>query len=168
MAYYKEIVTKTVIGKGKKTIRAVNVASLNGSIDNVLGCWVINHRFKGFIKDSVIYLSGSYDVNIWYSYDNNSKTNVMINNYSYEEPMNVRINDNSSISNDSEIIVRALNQPSVTNVEIDGNEIKINIESEMGVDVIGDSVVRVSTTDDYDDYEEIIDEDVNVSDDYLK
>lgn len=168
MAYFKEIVTKTVIGKGKKTIKSVNIATLNGNIDNVLGCWVINHRFKGYVKDNSIYLSGSYDINIWYSYDNNSKTNVIVNNYTYEEPMNVRINNSSNISSDSEIIVRALNQPSVTNVEIEGNEIKINLESEMGVEVIGDSVVRVSTTDDYDDYEEIIDEDINVSDDYLK
>lgn len=168
MAYYKEIVTKAVIGKGKKTIKSVNVAELNGNIDNVLGCWVINHRFKGYVKDNSIYLSGSYDINIWYSYDNNSKTNVIVNNYTYEEPMNVRINNSSNISQDSEIIVRALNQPSVTNVEIEGKEIKINLESEMGVEVIGDSVVRVSTTDDYDDYEEIIDEDIIVNDDYLK
>ncbi len=168
MAYYKEIVTKTVIGKGKKTIKSVNVAMINGNIDNVLGCWVINHRFKGYVKDNSIYLSGSYDINIWYSYDNNSKTNVIVNNYTYEEPMNVRINNSSNITSDSEIIVRALNQPSVTNVEIEGNNIKINLESEMGVEVIGDSVVRVSTTDDYDDYEEIIDDDINVSDDYLK
>lgn len=168
MAYYKEIVTKAVIGKGKKTIKSVNVANLNGNIDNVLGCWVINHRFRGYVRDNGIILTGSYDINIWYSYDNNSKTNVIVNNYTYEEPMNVRINNNSNISSDSEIIVRVLNQPSVTNVDIEGNEIKINLESEMGVEVIGDSLVRVSTTDEYDDYEEIIDEEINVSDDYLK
>ncbi len=168
MAYFKEIVTKAVIGKGKKTIKSVNEAILNGNIDNVLGCWVINHRFKGYVRDNGIYLSGSYDINIWYSYDNNSKTNVIVNNYTYEEPMNVKINNSSNISNDSEIIVRVLNQPSVTNVDVEGNKIKIDLESEMGVEVIGDSVVRVSTTDDYDDYEEIIDDDINVSDDYLK
>lgn len=168
MANYREIVTKAVIAKGKKLFTTESSVTVNNKPSTILGCWVINHNFNGVKTGDTIKITGSYDVNIWYSYDNNSKTNVMINNYSYEEPMNVRINDNSSISNDSEIIVRALNQPSVTNVEIEGSEIKINIESEMGVEVIGDSVVRVSTTDDYDDYEEIIDEDINVSDDYLK
>lgn len=168
MAYYKEIVTKTVIGKGKKRIKMINEAMINNGVDNVLGCWVINHRFTGIVKNESIYISGNYDINIWYSYDNNTKTNVIVNNYSYEEPMNVRINDNSKIKSDSEIIVRALNQPSVVNVDVNDNKLSIEVTSEMGVEVIGDSIVRVSTTDDYDDYEEIVDEEViEVNPDYL-
>ena len=46
MTYYKEIVTKAVIGKGKKTIREERQINLGDKIDNVLGCWVINHNFK--------------------------------------------------------------------------------------------------------------------------
>lgn len=174
MAYFKEIVTKTVIGKGKKKISKINEAIINGGVDNVLGCWVINHRFSGGIKNNNIIINGNYDINIWYSYDNNTKTNVIVNNYSYEEVMNVRINDNSKITNDSEIIVRALNQPSVVNVDVLDNKLSIDVVSEMGVEVIGDSIVRVSTTDEYDDYEEIIDEEVinedeiNINPDYLK
>jgi len=45
MAYYKEIVTKAVIGKGKKTIREDREVSFGDRLDNVLGCWVINHTF---------------------------------------------------------------------------------------------------------------------------
>lgn len=169
MAYYKEIVTKAVIGKGKKTIIKEHVVPIEGNIDNVLGCWVINHKFNGSTRNNTIYINGSYDINIWYSYDNNTKTNVIVNNYNYEESMNVKINSSSNLNSNSEIIVRALNQPSVTNAIVDNNTIKISLESEMGIEVIGDTVVRVSTTDDYDDYEEIIDEDNNmdINVDYL-
>mgnify|MGYP002540261519 CR=1 FL=1 len=78
MAYYKEIVTKAVIGKGKKTKKEDYVIETNEKIDNVLGCWVINHNFRGSVVNNSIIVSGSYDVNIWYSYLNNTKTKLCV------------------------------------------------------------------------------------------
>ena len=146
MAYYKEIVTKAVIGKGKKTKKEDYVIETNEKIDNVLGCWVINHNFRGSVVNNSIIVSGSYDVNIWYSYLN-------------------------SLTKDSEIIVRTLSQPSVIDVNVLDNKIKLTIEKQLGVEVIGDTTVRVSVEDSFDDYEEIdedIMDEVDVTDDYLK
>mgnify|MGYP002520059772 FL=1 len=171
MAYYKEIVTKAVIGKGKKTKSEEYVIETNEKIDNVLGCWVINHNFRGSFSNNTIVVSGSFDVNIWYSYNNNSKTNVMIKKFSYEYPMNVSIKENASLTKDSEIIVRTLEQPSVVDVSIENNNIHLTIEKQMGVEVIGDTTVRVSVEDTFDDYEEIEEdtmEEMDVTDDYLK
>ncbi len=171
MAYYKEIVTKAVIGKGKKTTKEVQTINTTENVNNVLGCWVINHSFSGVIDNGTIIVNGSYDVNVWYSYDNNTKTNVMIRRFTYSDTMNVKIKENSKLTNTSEIIVRSLSQPSVTDVSNNGSEITLNIEKQMGVEVVGDTKVRVSVADDYDDYEEIIDDnDIDVSDvtdDYL-
>lgn len=171
MAYYKEIVTKAVIGKGKKTKSEEYVIETNEKIDNVLGCWVINHNFRGNVSNNTIVVSGNFDVNIWYSYNNNSKTNVMIKKFSYEYPMNVNIKENASLTKDSEIIVRTLEQPSVVDVSIENNNIHLTIEKQMGVEVIGDTTVRVSVEDTFDDYEEIEEdtmEELDVTDDYLK
>ncbi len=171
MAYYKEIVTKAVIGKGKKTKSEEYVIETNEKIDNVLGCWVINHNFRGNVSNNTIVVSGNFDVNIWYSYNNNSKTNVMIKKFSYEYPMNVNIKENASLTKDSEIIVRILEQPSVVDVNIENNNIHLTIEKQMGVEVIGDTTVRVSVEDTFDDYEEIEEdtmEEMDVTDDYLK
>ena len=129
MAYYKEIVTKAVIGKGKKTKKEDYVIETNEKIDNVLGCWVINHN------------------------------------------LNVNIKENASLTKDSEIIVRTLSQPSVIDVNVLDNKIKLTIEKQLGVEVIGDTTVRVSVEDSFDDYEEIdedIMDEVDVTDDYLK
>ena len=42
MASYKEIVTKAIIGKGKKYFKNnYNIEAKEAT--NVLGCWVINH-----------------------------------------------------------------------------------------------------------------------------
>lgn len=168
MAYYKEIVTKAVIGKGKKTTKEkFNVDIPN--IDNVLGCWVINHNFIGNIIDGNIIVSGNYDVNIWYSYDNNTKTNVVIKTFDYSDPMKVRIKENSKLTSSSDIIVRTLNQPSVIDVVVEDSKVNLVIEKSMGVEVIGDTKVKVSVSDDYDEYEEIEDEeDIDINVNYLK
>lgn len=43
MALYKEIVTKTIIGKGKKYFKNNYTITPTDKPTTVLGCWVINH-----------------------------------------------------------------------------------------------------------------------------
>lgn len=43
MALYKEIVTKAVIGKGKKHYKNTYTITTDNTPDTVLGCWIINH-----------------------------------------------------------------------------------------------------------------------------
>ena len=43
MATYKEIVTKAIIGKGKKYFKNNYSISATDKPSTVLGCWVINH-----------------------------------------------------------------------------------------------------------------------------
>ena len=47
MATYKEIVTKAVIGKGKKYFKINYTVEVDGKPTTVLGCWVINHVLVG-------------------------------------------------------------------------------------------------------------------------
>ena len=91
MASYKEIVTKAVIGKGKKFFRDNYSVEVETTPTTVLGCWVINHKFKGFKSGDKIGVDGSYDVNIWYSYDNDSKTMVVNKKIEYNDIFNVKI-----------------------------------------------------------------------------
>ena len=64
---FKEIVTKAVIGKGKKTFKNTYNMLIENNADTILGCWVINHNFKGYETNSKIIIDGSFDVNNWYS-----------------------------------------------------------------------------------------------------
>lgn len=43
MSSYREIVTKAVLGKGKKIFNHTNFIEVEKVPSNVLGCWVINH-----------------------------------------------------------------------------------------------------------------------------
>jgi len=47
MSAYKEIVTKAVVGKGKKYYKNSYTINCDVKPNTVLGCWVINHNFKG-------------------------------------------------------------------------------------------------------------------------
>ena len=172
MAYFKEIVTKAIIGKGKKTTNLDHVIETDDNINTVLGCWVINHNFNGINTNGKILVNGEYDINVWYSYDNNTKTNVMVRKFNYSDTMNVKIKENGEVNNQTEIIVRALTQPSVTDVSVDGTTINLSVHKEMGVEVVGDAKVKVSVEEDNDDYEEILDdEDIDnseINEDYIK
>ena len=163
MSYFKEIVTKAVIGKGKKTTNLEHIIETEDNINTVLGCWVINHTFNGINNSGKVLVNGSYDINIWYSYDNNTKTNVLVKRFNYQDTMNVKIKENGDFSNSSDIIVRSLNQPSVTDVSVDGSVIKLSVHKEMGVEIVGDTKVRVSVEDEFEDYEEIVDDNEQVS-----
>lgn len=158
MESYREIVTKTVLGKAKKTFTNHYVLTPDNVPTTVLGCWVINHNFNGTKEGDKIRLKGTSDVNIWYSYDNDTKTEVSKGTISYDELVNVSRKRESNISDDSEIIVRSLKQPTCTKVEIDGNNIEYDIEKTLGVEIVGDAKVRIAVNDDEDEWEEIKDE----------
>ena len=163
---YKEIVTKAVIGKSKKFSKdSINVL-LEDNISNVLGCWVINHTYRGVNSNGKINVTGSYDINIWYSYENNTKTNVIVRTFNYSDIINVNVKE--KINDNNEIIVRSLNAPSASDVKIDGNTLNIIVEKELGVEIVGDVKVKVNIFDGFDDYEEdISSDDMDINENYL-
>jgi len=174
MANYKEIVTKAVIGKGKKDFKDVYTITTEIEPTTVLGCWVINHNFKGVKEGSTIVVSGSYDINIWYSYENDTKTDVVKETFNYKEVINFREKEGVDYT-DSSVIIRSLKEPTCKEVKIEGNKINYIVEEELGIELVGDTKVKILVDDDMDDWEEIVDEsealkkiEEEVSEDYLQ
>lgn len=168
MSNLKEIVTKAVIGKTKKTTKEILDIDINENINNVLGCWIINHNFNGYTQNGKVNVNGSYDINVWYSYDDNTKTNVLAKNFQYNEIINVKLKENESLTDDHEIIVRSLTAPSVSDVKIENSKINLKVDHELGVEVVGDTKVRINVEDDYDDYEEELDtQNIDIDENYL-
>jgi len=170
MTTLKEIVTKAVIGKTKKSSKEELTIETEASVDTILGCWVINHTFSGHEAGGKVNIDGSYDINVWYAYENNTKTNVLVRNFFYKDTVNVKLRNTASLDSTSEIIVRSLSAPSVTDVKVDGKTIKLTTEKELGVEIVGDMKVRVAVEDDYDDYDndiQIEDLPMDINDNYL-
>lgn len=154
---YKEIVTKAIIGKGKKEFRDSYELMIDNEVDNVLGCWVINHDLKGSKVNDSIRINGSYDINIWYSYDNNTKTNVISKKIYYEELVKIKIKENSDLNDNSEIIIRSLRNPSCVDVSNESKKIKYTISKELGIEIVGDAKIKIAVQNNEDDYDIIED-----------
>lgn len=174
MQSYKEIVTKAVIGKGKKHFRNTYTLTTDDDLDTVLGCWVINHNISGTNNNGMVQLKGNFDVNIWYSYDNNTKTSVVTRNISYSELVNVKLKEETTLTDSSEIIIRSLSNPSCTDVNVSGKNIEYVIEKELGIEIIGDAKIKIVIEDEEDDYD-IIEEEIDadsvvreINEDYIK
>ena len=142
MANYKEIVTKAVIGKGKKTFTSTNTIVPEVKPTTILGCWVINHNFKGVKDDGKIRIDGSYDINVWFSYDDNTKTDVVRKTNTYQE----------------EIIVRSLKQPTVIQADINDGTIIYTIEKELGIEIVGNTKVKIVVDEEEEEWD-VLDDD---------
>jgi len=158
MASYREIVTKAVISKGKKLFTHNNKISANNNPTTVLGCWVINHNFSGVRQNQNVLINGSYDINIWYSYDNDTKTDVIKETYNYTET--VKMNDPNHDYDNASIIVRSLTDPKCVKVLIEDGNINYEVELELGIELVGDTKVKIAVDDNLDDYNLIEDEPV--------
>ncbi len=157
MATYKEIVTKAIVGKGKKSYKNTYTVNVDNNVNTVLGCWVINHKFNGKEENDKIKIDGSFDVNVWYSYDNDTKTSVVTKTIPYQEIVSVKqkeTTDNSS----KDIIVRSLKQPNCISASQSGNSINLEIEKELGVEIVGDTKVKIAIEEDEEPWDEIYEE----------
>lgn len=157
MSNFREIVTKTVLGKGKKTFTNHYSLKPEHTPTTVLGCWVINHKFDGAKDGDAVKLNGTCDVNIWYSYNNDTETEVTKQTIPYTEIVNVSKKRESDLSDNSEILVRSLKQPTCTKVDIVDGAIEYDIEKELGIEIVGDAKVRIAVDDDEDDWEDLND-----------
>lgn len=138
----------------------------------LLSPYIMSHNFSGTKNGDAISINGSYDVNIWYSYDNDTKTDVVKVTNSYNEIIHMR--EANSDASSEEIIVRSLKQPNCIKTEINNNKIDYSIEKELGIELVGDVKVKIETTMDEDPWEEILEEaDTDkeidkVNDDYIE
>ena len=85
----------------------------------------------------------------------------------------MRLNvDDASSSN--EVIVKSIQQPTVSDVSIKDGIVNLNINKELGIEIVGDTKIKVPVEDLDDDYVELTDDEEvdkevdKVDTDYLK
>ena len=133
----------------------------------------INNKFKGQLNGNNAVINGSFDINVWYSYDNDTKTEVITKRFSYNDKMNIPLKNDAYLDNNSEIIVRSLKQPTVRDAKIKDGIIILTIEKELGVEIVANTKVKISVEEFDDDYVELIDDETlkevsDIKEDYLE
>lgn len=167
MSDIREIVTKAVVGKGKKSIKLQSVIDDTLDIDSILGCWIINHQFEAQKVGSNVEVIGSFELNVWYTLEENTKTHIAKKVIEYEELIKVKeiVDDYTDFNND--VIARMVQQPTCTNAIIKEGNIHVDIIFEVIAEVIGETKVRVSILDNIETWEPEDDIDTDINEEFI-
>ena len=164
----REIVTKAVVAKGKKAMHITHNIQTTTNPYSVLGCWIINHEFEATRNDQVVDIDGEFEVNIWYSTEENCRTDVLREKVLYHKDIKVKKIVNEYMKNSDDVLARILKHPTVTNARIINDEIKLDIDLEVLAEVIGETKMQVTVFVPVNNVEEDIDDlDIEVNEDFL-
>lgn len=146
---YREIITKAVCGRGRKLTTSTNHVLPSHKPSSILGCWVINHRYHAKKKTvDCVEIHGSYDINIWYSFNDNTKTEVVSEKVDYCDEITLTTMDEQCIGTEYEVVAKVIQQPNCLQCKIEkkGNNIAVEVEREFVVKVIGETKVNVKVS----------------------
>ncbi len=144
MSEVREIVTRAVLAKGRKIFRIHDIVSPGKDAYSILGCWVINHEFDAALSEKTVTINGQFEINIWYAYDNNTKTDVSRSTAQYTGTIRVRDVISDSLSDDNDVTARVLQQPTCVNVKIVDEGIDVEVIFEILAEVIGETKMLVT------------------------
>ena len=140
----REIVTRAVLAKGRKKFKLKETVLVDSDVSSVLGCWIINHQFKTELNGKEVVVEGTFENNIWYSADDNSRTEVARSTTEYHDVVKVKEVLNDNISDHCDVVARILQQPTCTNALITNEGIEIDVVFEVLVEVIGETKMMVN------------------------
>lgn len=140
----REIVTRAVLAKGRKTFRICETIPLENQPFSVLGCWVINHQFDATQNETCVNLNGNFEINIWYSFNNNTQTEVARATTNYEGVIKVREIVTDATTDHRDVSVRVLQQPTCTNACIKEGNIEVEVVFEVLAEIIGEAKMMVN------------------------
>lgn len=141
----RQIVTKAVVAKGKKRTESNETLHPPNKPTSILGCWIINHTHQAKKEGKYIEVTGKFDVNVWYSHSNHSKTSVFTETIPYKDRIRLHYRDEPT-SRHEEIIVNVIQHPNCTEAIISkcGNHFVISVERELVAEVIGETKICVT------------------------
>jgi spore coat protein E len=143
---YREIITKAVCGSGRKQGKTTDYVTPKHIPTSILGCWIINHKYHAKKQsENKIEIRGTYDINIWYSCEENSKTEVVTEKIEYFEEVDLSNQDMHCLHAEDEVMAKVTQQPHCLQCKIEkpDNQIAVEVEKGFVVDVIGETKINV-------------------------
>ncbi|MEI7024360.1 outer spore coat protein CotE [Paenibacillus sp. y28] len=149
----REIITKAVCGKGRKFSQVSHMVSPPHAPTSILGAWVINHQYEAVKSADGIEVVGTYDINIWYSYNKNTQTDVAKETVSYVETVGLSYLDSKHRPATVEVAAEATQEPNCVEASISrsGGGVVIRVEREFSVEMVAETKVCVVVCQNCDD-----------------
>ena len=110
MGEYREIITKAVVAKGRKFTQSNHTISPAHHPSSILGCWIINHTYEAKKIGKKVEVHGSYDINIWYSFNRNTRTEVVTKTVEYCDVIKLKYRDPDCLD-EQDVIAQVMQQP---------------------------------------------------------
>ena len=166
----REIIVKTLVGKGKCQKIDEHRLVLTENISKTLGCWIINHQYETTYNDKHIAIKGSYDIQLWYAVDEDKKTNVFNKTVDFENDFVMSWKNIKQISEEMFSKIYVVKYPSPISMELENNnEVVLKIESTYIIECFKDAVITVECKDDESDDSDIIEDMImNVNPNYIE
>ncbi|SDT55835.1 spore coat protein E [Paenibacillaceae bacterium GAS479] len=142
----REIITKAVCGKGRKFSTVSHTVTPPHRPTSILGAWVINNQYEAVRSGDGIEVVGTYDINIWYSYNRNSQTDVAKETVSYVENIPLSYVDPKHRASTEEVAAEATQEPNCieANISSSGASVVVRVEREFSVEMIAETKVCVA------------------------
>ncbi|MDO7904957.1 outer spore coat protein CotE [Paenibacillus sp. JX-17] len=142
---FREIITKAICGKGRKFSTIAHTVTPPNNPTSILGAWIINHQYEAVSAGDGVEVIGTYDLNIWYSYDKNSQTDVAKETVSYVEHVPLSYLDPKHRTSTVEVSAEATQEPSCVEASVSsgGGNVVIRVEREFAVELVAETKVRV-------------------------
>lgn len=142
---YREIYTKAVCGKGRKFSQVMNMVTPPHAPTSILGAWIINNQYDAVKSGENVEVVGTCDINIWYSYDRNTKTDVAKETISYVEVVPLHFLDKKHKPSTAEVSAVATQEPNCVEASISagGESVVLRVEREFKVEMIAETKVVV-------------------------
>lgn len=141
----REIISKAVCGRGRQFIQSALPFAPPHQPTTVLGAWVINHQFEAVKADDAVEVIGTYDLNLWYAYEANTKTDVAKETFSYVQNVPLQHIDPHHRPTTVEIIATAVQEPNCVEATISGRDGKViaRIEFELQAEMVAETKLHV-------------------------
>lgn len=137
--------TKAIVAKGKERTDCKETLNPPNKPTSILGCWVINHTHQAKKSGKYVEVSGKFDINVWYSHNNHSKTSVFTETITYKDRIRLHYRDEPT-SRHEEVIVNVIQHPNCTEAIISkcGEKFIISVERELKAEVVGETKICVT------------------------
>lgn len=142
---FREIITKAVCGKGRKFSQVSHTVTPSHAPTSILGAWIINHQYEAAKASDGVEVIGTYDINIWYSYDRNTKTDVAKETVSYVDVIPLSYIDKKHRASTAEVAASATQEPNCVEatVSADGSSVILRVEREFQIEMVAETKVCV-------------------------
>ena len=140
----RQIVTKAVVAKGKKRSESTEVLRPPNKPSGILGCWIINHTHQSKKYGKYVEVYGKFDINVWYSHHDHSKTSVYTETISYKDRVRLHYRDGAT-GGPEDVYIKVIQQPNCTEAVITkcGEKFSVSVERELLAEVVGETKVCV-------------------------